>query len=303
MTEIKFEIQQYLRHCLEQKKLSAHTLKAYRIDLAQFIVFKEGISISKNDLTDYIKHLHQSYQPKTVKRKIATLKAFIHYLYYQDIIEANPFDKIDTGFKEPLRLPRTIPEHIIKQLLITSYKNIENAITEYEKITVIRNTAIIELLFATGARISEICSLKTKNIDLTAKTILIFGKGAKERIIQIENDDVIAILRRYVRAFSERIRSDGYFFLNNRYSRLSEQSVRTIIKNLEKQINSPIHITPHMFRHSVATLLLEEDVDIRYIQRILGHSSISTTQIYTQVTSSKQKEILRTKHPRNKIHI
>lgn len=96
---------------------------------------------------------------------------------------------------------------------------------------------------------------------------------------------------------------DSYLFLNSRHNRLSEQSVRTVITNLEKQISSPIHITPHMFRHSVATLLLEEDVDIRYIQKILGHSSINTTQIYTHVTSSKQREILRTKHPRNKIHI
>lgn len=303
MLETKIEVTKYLKYCLEQKKLSAHTLKAYRIDLTQYIAFKEGIDLSKDDLTDYIKHLHQTYQPKTIKRKIAALKAFTHYLYYNDIIEFNPFDKIDTSFKEPLHLPRTIPEHIIHQLLTASYKNIENSMMEYEKLTAIRNTAIIELLFATGARISEICSLKTENIDLTARTVLIFGKGSKERIIQIENDDVIAILHQYIKAFSEHIRSDGYFFLNNRHDRLSEQSVRTIITNLEKQINSPIHITPHMFRHSVATLLLEEDVDIRYIQRILGHSSINTTQIYTHVTSSKQKEILRTKHPRNKIHI
>ena len=162
---------------------------------------------------------------------------------------------------------------------------------------------MIELLFATGARISEICSLKTESIDLTAKTVRIFGKGARERIIQIENSDVISILLRYTIAFSEYLRPDSYFFLNNRKNRLSEQSVRTIITNLEKEINSSIHITPHMFRHSVATLLLEEDVDIRYIQKILGHSSISTTQIYTHVTSAKQKEILRTRHPRNKIHI
>jgi integrase/recombinase XerD len=188
-------------------------------------------------------------------------------------------------------------------MLNVSYQNIETSLTERQKQISVRNTAIIELLFATGARISEICSLKAENIDLSAKTVRIFGKGAKERIIQIENDDVVAILKKYILLNSDYIRSDGYFFLNNRNNRLSEQSVRTIIANLEKQINSPIHITPHMFRHSVATLLLEEDVDIRYIQRILGHSSINTTQIYTHVTSSKQREILRTKHPRNKIHI
>lgn len=303
MIEVKTEIKKYLKYCSLEKKLSKHTLKAYRIDLAQFIVFKPDISISKEDLTKYIQYLHKTYKPKTIKRKIATLKAFTHYLYYEEIIEFNPFDKIDTSFKEPLRLPRTIPENIIHQLLNISYKNITLAHTECEKLTAIRNTAIVELLFATGARISEICSLKSKHIDISSKTVRIFGKGAKERILQIENDDVIAILMKYNYLMSDYIYPDGYFFLNNRHNRLSEQSVRTIITNLEKQIASPIHITPHMFRHSVATLLLEEDVDIRYIQRILGHSSINTTQIYTHVTSSKQREILRTKHPRNKILI
>ncbi len=303
MLEVKTEIKKYLKHCSLDRNLSRHTLKAYQIDLSQFVAFKASCNFSKDNLIDYIQYLHKTYKPKTIKRKIATLKAFVHYLYYEEIIEFNPFDKIDTSFKEPLRLPRTIPQNIIHQLLNISYKNITLAHTECEKLTAVRNAAIIELLFATGARISEICSLKAKHIDISSKTVRIFGKGAKERILQIENDDVIAILMRYNHLMSDYIHPDGYFFLNNRYNRLSEQSVRTIIVNLEKQIASPIHITPHMFRHSVATLLLEEDVDIRYIQRILGHSSINTTQIYTHVTSSKQREILRTKHPRNKIHI
>ena len=303
MINLKSEINNYLINCTSQKNLSSHTLKAYRIDLTQFLLFKENMSLSKSNLTEYIQELHTKYKPKTVKRKIASLKAFVHYLYFEDLIESNPFDKIDTTFKEPLLLPRTIPEHIIQQLLKVSYSNMCSATTKYEKLTTLRNTAIIELLFATGARISEICSLKLKDIDLTSKTVRIFGKGSKERIIQIENDDVISILMRYMLSTANHSQPDSYLFLNSRHNRLSEQSVRTVITNLEKQISSPIHITPHMFRHSVATLLLEEDVDIRYIQKILGHSSINTTQIYTHVTSSKQREILRTKHPRNKIHI
>ena len=303
MIEVKTEIKKYLKYCSLEKKLSKHTLKAYRIDLAQFIAFKPDISISKEDLTKYIQYLHKTYKPKTIKRKIATLKAFVHYLYYKDIIEFNPFDKIDTTFKELLHLPHSIPENIIHQLLTASYQNILTAATTHQKLVSVRNTAIIELLFATGARISEICSLKINNIDFASKTVRIFGKGAKERILQIENRDVIAILMKYLILIDDSTQPNSYLFQNNRHNRISEQSVRTIIRNLEKQIAAPLHITPHMFRHSVATLLLEEDVDIRYIQRILGHSSITTTQIYTLVTSSKQREILRTKHPRNKIHI
>lgn len=303
MINLQGQIALYITYCEKQKKLSQHTIKAYMIDLTQFISYKTNIGISKDDLTEYIQYLHETFKPKTTRRKIASLKAFIHYLYYQDLIDKNPFDKMDVSFKEPLLLPRTIPEYLIRRLIISSYENIKAATTTYEQLTAIRNAAVIELLFATGARISEICSLKLKDIDLDAQTVRIFGKGAKERIIQIENNDVLYILNRYKALFSEYIQPDGYFFLNNRKQRLSEQSVRTIIRNMERQIGSNIHITPHMFRHSVATLLLEEDVDIRCIQKILGHSSITTTQIYTHVTSSKQREIIRTKHPRNKIHM
>ena len=303
MFDLRYEIMEYLKYCEKQKKLSSHTLKAYKIDLRQYCEFKNGIGIEKGDIAEYVQHLHECYKPKTVRRKIAALKAFVRYLYYYDIIDYNPFDKVDTAFREPLTLPRTIPEKTIKNLIVTSYDNIENAKTEYQKQIEIRNTAKFELLFATGARISEICSLKTYNINLVTQTVRIFGKGSKERIIQIENEEVLAILKLYKSTFGEYIQPDGFFFLNNRKQRFSEQSVRIVLLRLEKQIGSEIHITPHMFRHSVATMLLEEDVDIRYIQKILGHSSITTTQIYTHVTSSKQKEILRTKHPRNKFHI
>ena len=301
MINLKSEINNYLINCTSQKNLSSHKLKAYRIDLTQFLLFKENMSLSKSNLTEYIQELHTKYKPKTVKRKIASLKAFVHYLYFEDLIESNPFDKIDTTFKEPLLLPRTIPEHIIQQLLKVSYSNMCSATTKYEKLTTLRNTAIIELLVATGARISEICSLKLKDIDLTSKTVRIFGKGSKERIIQIENDDVISILMRYMLSTANHSQPDSYLFLNSRHNRLSEQSVRTVITNLEKQISSnSLHLICSdilLQRYCLKKML------IFATYKILGHSSINTTQIYTHVTSSKQREILRTKHPRNKIHI
>lgn len=300
---LKQEFEQYIQYCQNRKKLSHHTIKAYRIDWKQYITFKTGIDLNKENIAEYIEFLHTLYKPKTVHRKIASLKAFAHYLYSNDLIEQNLFDKLDTSFKEPLRLPRTIPDRIIQKILSTTYKNMQQAKSDYEKEASLRNTAMIELLFATGARIFEVCSLKTNDIDLDGRTVRILGKGSKERVIQIENDDVVSVLKKYKDSRGQNIHPEGYFFLNNRGNRFSEQSARNVITKLEKQVGSEIHITPHMFRHSVATMLLEEDVDIRYIQRILGHSSIKTTEIYTLVTSSKQKEILRTKHPRNKMTI
>ena len=200
-------------------------------------------------------------------------------------------------------MPKTIPLPMIHQLLLYLYSKIDFASTDYMKKSAVRNAAIVELLFVTGARIAEICTLSKENIDLIGRKIKFYGKNSKERIISIENASVIALLERYTKLFENEIADCNYFFVNKHRRRLSEQSVREMLKNSCTSCGISLHITPHMFRHSFATYLLEEDVDIRYIQQMLGHSSITTTQIYTHVTSSKQKEILRTKHPRNKMLI
>ncbi len=298
--DLENEVTKYLEYCEVQKHLNAHTIKAYKIDLNQFLRY---ISYEKNlrdNLNEYVRILHNKYKVKTIRRKIATLKAFVRYLYCNDIIQNNPFDKINTRFCEPILLPRTIPEHILKSLFKKAYLNIK--LFDEEKYA-LRDASVLEMLFATGARVSEVCSLKVEDIDLKTQTVRFFGKGAKERIIEIENKDVLSTLKKYEEKFLPDINKCGYFFINNRKQKLSEQSARSIIKKLAKQVDSSMNITPHMFRHSMATMLLEEDVDIRYIQRILGHSSITTTQIYTHVTSLKQKEILRNKHPRNRVHM
>lgn len=247
--------------------------------------------------------LHERFKPKTVKRKIASIKAFTHYLLIQEIIEINPFDKIDVSFQEPTILPKTIPLNVINSLLTCVYNSFSQAETDYQKRCRTRDIAVLEILFATGARVSEICNLTPTSVDLTNHTIKIFGKGSKERMIQIENTDVLRALQSYYDLFQEDIKTCGFFFVNKMHHRLTEQSVREIIRKYTAMTGYDIYITPHMFRHSFATLLLDEDVDIRYIQKLLGHSSITTTQIYTHVAMAKQKEILSVKHPRNKIRV
>jgi integrase/recombinase XerD len=209
--------------------------------------------------------------------------------------------KIKTKFQIPQMLPRTIPLAIIESILRAAYQELKQARTVYARNTALRNVTMLELLFATGLRVSELCSLNADYVNLNNGSILIMGKGAKERVLQIGNPEVISILKRYAEENAVHIHKAGYFFVNRLSSRISEQSVRSLIKRLCAKAAIGQHITPHMFRHSFATLLLEEDVDIRYIQRMLGHSSILTTQIYTQVTVEKQRQILTTKHPRNKI--
>lgn len=301
MENLETLIAKYLRDCETIKTLDKKTIKAYRIDLTQFCTFmlKYPDFTSKTAINEYISTLHKKYQPKTVKRKIATIKAFFHYLLCEEIIFSNPFDKINAKFREPQTLPRTIPDAIIETFISTMYKQKSLANTDCKRNSILRDIAVIELLFATGVRISELCNLTLQQVDLVSYKIIIYGKGSKERMIQIGNDDVKKILLEYYSVFKDDIISTNWFFINRLHQRYSEQSVRSMIVKYLNIAMIDMHITPHMFRHSFATLLLEADVDIRYIQKMLGHSSIKTTEIYTSVSMSKQNNILTTKHPRN----
>lgn len=300
----------YFDYCQYQKRLDSKTLKAYRIDLRQasdclFSQFPidDYADITPLMLETYISLLHKSYQPKTVKRKIASLKAFFHYLEYRDLISVNPFNKIRTRFREPVILPKTIPLPTIELFLSTLYAQKKVATSPYQKLCILRDIAVIELLFATGIRISELCSLKPQDINLEERSVLIYGKGSKERKLQLGNEAVVQALSQYQEANSHAMRECGYFFTNKLHCRLSEQSVRHMIAKYSNLAAIKLHITPHMFRHSFATCLLEADVDIRYIQEMLGHSSIHVTEIYTHVAMAKQKDILTTKHPRKDLRV
>lgn len=305
MNTLNNYITEYIEYCEYRKRLDSKTLKAYKIDLKQYEDFCTDLSdfFDKSVVDSFITGLHKQYKPKTVKRKIASLKAFFHHMEYRELLKENPFAKLDIHFREAKLLPKTIPFHTIQTFLSTLYAQKKQADSEYQLRCCIRDIAVIELLFATGMRISELCSLKPSDIDLESDNILIYGKGAKERIIQLGNQDVISALLLYQETFREDIEICGYFFVNRLKHKLSDQSVRFMINHYAELAGISQHITPHMFRHSFATLLLEQDVDIRYIQRMLGHSSISTTEIYTHVSNAKQKDILVNKHPRNLIRI
>lgn len=305
MTTLETLMKEYLDHCTTHKKLDYKTIKAYRIDLNQFLALipTSTLPVTKEILMEYLSNVHKLYQPRTIKRKIASVKAFFHYLEYEELMESNPFNKIDLNFRQPQRLPKTIPSNIIQLFLSTLYKEKNQSNTPFQTNAIIRDIAVIELLFATGMRISELCSLHQSDLDLENGTVLIFGKGAKERMLQIGNEEVINALKTYKHSFAEELRNTDWLFINRLHQRLSEQSVRNMINRYAKLAHIDMHITPHMFRHSFATLLLEADVDIRYIQKMLGHSSITTTEIYTSVSMSKQREILEVKHPRNGMRV
>ena len=293
MNNLQTHIEEYLKYCEIQKRLDAKTLKAYKIDLTQFmkeINTENFIDITPSMLENFIANLHTKYKPKTVKRKIASIKALFHYFEYRDLIEKNPFNKLQIKFRESITLPKIIPLNYIEAILSTIYDSKVSAKTKFQQRNALRDVAVIELLFATGMRISELCSLGSNDINLDNGTILIFGKGSKERMLQIGNVEVINILKEYHADFLRECENCGHFFANQSGNPLSDQTVRRMINKYTELASVNLHITPHMFRHTFATSLLEADVDIRYIQKMLGHSSINITEIYTHVAMARQRD-------------
>ena len=256
----------------------------------------------KEKIEDYIIELHKKFKQKTIKRKIASVKAYYNYLEEREIISENPFRKIKVKFKEAMILPRIIPREEIELLLNYMYAQEDQSNRGAYKYW-LRDIAVVETLFATGARVYEISNIRADSVNLNTGLIRIMGKGGKERFIQIASSEILDILKKYYAQNTEEIRQSGFFFVNNRGCRYTEQSIRLMLKKYTKLAGIERNITPHMFRHSFATYLIEEGVDISCVQQILGHSSIKTTQIYIHVAAKKQAEILRELHPRKRMNI
>lgn len=296
------KVKPYLEYCTYRKELDAKTVKAYRIDLTQFFSYVQSTEPEKETIEQYITELHKKYKQKTIKRKIASIKAFYSYLEEEELVEQNPFRKIKVKFKETIILPRIIPREEIEQLLNYIYASL-SSLSGIQYKHSLRDAAVIEVFFATGARVYEISNIRVENINLNSGLIRIMGKGRKERYIQISNTAVLDILRKYYEENEPEIKKSGYFFINNRGKRYTEQSIRLMLKKYTLKAEIQRKITPHMFRHSFATYLIEEGVDVSCVQQILGHSSIKTTQIYIHVAAKKQADILRELHPRNNMNI
>jgi len=309
--ELQEAVSQFLFHCRYEKNLSPKTLKAYSIDLRQFTEYLATHlelttlpAVDKTALRAYIKSLFGPLKEKSIKRKVATLKALFHFLEREDTIAVNPFRKMDVRIKETRRLPRTIPLPDLKRLFKHLYRlKADHPDREsYAYKALVRDIAVLEILFATGARVAEVCHLKDEDVDLRRGRVKILGKGGRERMLQLCDEGALEAVKDYRALWKEEVEGNVFFFHNRMGGRLSEQSVRTGLGQHATGAGMEGRVTPHMLRHSVATLLLEEGVDIRYIQQLLGHSSIVTTQIYTEVHVAQQRRILMAKHPRRRIH-
>ena len=293
-------IETYMKYCEKVKNLDNKTLKAYRTDLWQFAGYltEKGADFQREAVVDYIAHLNGKCKPRTVKRKRASIRALTTWLLDEELLEHSPFERLSLRVRQPLALPRTVPFRVVEQMLTAAHRN--RRLHPNDK-GALRGAAVLEMLFATGMRVSELCGLKASDVDLNEGVIRIHGKNRKERVVYVTNKEVLSVLRQYAREDAP-----GYnaaFFRNRHGKRLSADAVRNLIRKYGEMTDSPARVTPHMLRHTVATQLLEADVDIRIIQKLLGHSSILTTQIYTQVADTKQRETMMYKHPRNQFSL
>ncbi len=280
-----------------EKNFSKHTVCAYCSDILSFLVWlgdRSVTDVSYSIIRDYLFYIRQfNYSKTTTARKIASLRTFYRYLYRERAVDTNPA----TGVHSPKHgkpLPEFLTENEIEQIM--------NGV-KIETPAGYRNRTIFELLYATGMRISELSSLNFENLNLDENEIKVFGKGAKERIVLVSKrakDFLETYIKtvRYLICKEENNNPSSPVFINKTGYRLQPQSVRLAISSVIDRIELPKHVTPHVFRHSFATKLLENGADLRIVQELLGHSSISNTQIYTHVSTERLKQSYNSAHPR-----
>ena len=250
--------------------------------------------VNYNLIKEYLLYIQQfNYSKTTTARKIASLRTFYRYLYRERIIESNPAVGVHSPKKGKV-LPEFLTENEIEQIL----NNIK-----IDTPAGYRNRTILELLYATGMRVSELSNLNFENLNLDENEIKVFGKGSKERIVLVSSRakkflETYINTVRYLIFKSENPKPLDPVFINKTGYRLQTQSVRLAIKDVMEKIELPKHVTPHVFRHSFATKLLENGADLRVVQELLGHSSISNTQIYTHVSTERLRQSYNIAHPR-----
>jgi Site-specific recombinase XerD len=290
----------FLSYCESIRKLSPHTIRAYRLDLGRFAGFAGGdrtvLACDKALLQDYVKFLFdvRGLCEASTHRHVATLRSFFRWVTDQTDGAANPLADARIRIRIPSRLPRVIPRADIRTLLS------DGAVSVGRRHAEMTAAVAAELLFATGMRVSELSALKDGDVDIDEGVLRILGKGNRERRVFVP-DDLKDILRRYREARRSSNPTADTFLINGRGGCASAQCIRRLIRELGERVGVTKRITPHMFRHSIATYLLEEGVDIRYVQRLLGHRSISTTEIYTHVADASLRIRINECHPRRSI--
>lgn len=290
-------IDKYLEYLKVVKKYSSKTIDSYYNDLLEYNEFLGNnftniLDIDYDVVKEYMKFLYSlNINKNSISRKLSSIRGLYNYLVREDIISDNYFNRINNPKKDKY-LPKFLKDEELNKIF--SVCNYDNPINQ-------RNSVIIELLYATGIRVSELINIKISDIDINERTIKVLGKGSKERMVIFNNhtkkaintylDDGYHILNK---------NNTGYLILNKDGNRLSERYVRNIINKLVTKAGLDVKISPHTFRHTFATDMLEEGSDLMTVKELLGHESLNTTSIYTHITNEQIRKIYDMAHPRAK---
>ncbi|HET7522087.1 MAG TPA: tyrosine recombinase XerC [Bacillales bacterium] len=293
------QLQWFVEYLQIEKNCSDYTVVHYQRDIEQFMNYmgQQAVecfaAVSYADVRLYLSELHQKgYARRTVARKLSCLRSLYRFLEREQLVSSNPFAAASLP-KANLRLPKFFYKEEMEQLF--SAADVSTPLGQ-------RNQAILELLYATGIRVSECCRLMPQNFDFFIGTVLVKGKGRKERYVPVGGFALEAI-EYYIQngrqvLLSKAKEPSDALFLNYRGGRLSERSVRTILNDLMKRAAMKSRITPHVLRHTFATHLLNEGADLRAVQELLGHEHLSSTQVYTHVTKERLRHVYTKHHPR-----
>ncbi len=288
----------FLQTLKTTKNLSPKSIAAYQSDLKQFITVQSDLSHPQ--LHNYISYLNTTLGLKdsSIRRKIITLKNFYNFLVNQNVLTLSPFSKLQFRFRQERRLPKTLSINDITKLLNCFNLDI-STFSLFKKQLFIRDAALIELLVCTGIRIGEAATITLDDIIQNERTILIHGKGRKQRLIYISSSISWDRLNQLIKI---RKKANGvYLFVNRSGNQISTHGIEDIYNKYIKLANIDKKSTPHYLRHTFATNLLANGADLRSVQEILGHASVATTQIYTEVTTNRKKQVLKKYNYRNKL--
>lgn len=279
-----------------EKKYSSNTVLNYRDDLDDFVTFLEEHKYSSFKEVDYqvirkyLNYLYEKkYTNKTISRHISSLRSFFKYLLKKKIINNNPMTLISNP-KIEKKLPKFVPYHELEQILNVFDTNVS---LDY------RNSLILELLYSTGIRVGELVNIKIKDIEFNKKEIRIIGKGNKERIV-LFGSRCSKLLEQYLNTFYKEYNSKNsdYLLLGVRGNKINDREVRKVVDEAVKRAGVKLNVSPHVLRHTFATHMLNEGADLKSVQQLLGHESLSTTTIYTHVSNERLRNVYLHTHPR-----
>jgi len=296
----KMDLESFKSYIIVEKNFSEHTAKAYCSDILSYLIWLddepcENVNFSK--VREYIHFIQRfNYKKTTIARKISSIRTFYKFLAREQKVDTNPAESLNLP-KRPKSLPKFLTPDEVEKIL----NNVK-----IETPAGFRNRAILELLWAGGMRVSELSGLNFGDLNLDDNEIRVFGKGAKERIIIISNK-AKSYLENYIKS-ARTLVAKGYrtqeidentpVFINKTGFRLQPRMIRNVINEIVDRVELPKHVSPHIFRHSFATHLIENGADLRVVQELLGHASISNTQIYTHVSTQHLKDVYNESHPR-----